>query len=899
MAADGTTPINNALLDAFDWMVAQRSDGGDWFNDDDARCREWFVVLISDGDESCPDGNPKYACDPGQAASKFAAPGIDGIDPVKVYTIGFSESVDAAPALKCIAVDTKGQFIPATNASELEDALYDVFNSLVGNMRSFIPFKVSPPPSSQGGPALVQDFLAVAPFFTPRQDQSIWDSNLFAFRLNTASPGLPATDECEIDFSQILWDANSVLDAQLDDHTVANAVRYVYMGSDASGSWARHDLATIPTDAALRTEFKGLLDRVIVPTDVEAQEVVNFVRYIWMDNDAGATPDPRPWNRDRAGYESSSVEAWSALGDMYHSQPVIVNPPNTSMYFFDYGFGDPAVPGAHDYPGFMTEQSKRRRIALVGANDGMLHAFDAGFWDRDRAGSGETYDEQHDLGTGTELFAWVPQAVMGNLWGMTYGTEQQYMVDGWTATGDVYVDLTPTDGTDDPEWRTIAISTMRRGGRGMVGLDITQPDPTGSSPDYEPAVSDFPGCRIDVAGCNGEYPRLMWEFGDETDVDLNGEPDLGWTWSKPAIARIAVYNSSTPSEPDSQFVAFFGGGWDQTGTDKTGNFFYGVDIETGNVVYKENIFASMPGSPTALDSDIDGFHDRIYFGDSDGGVWRLEFGAPNDSAQTGADVGTMTRIFDFRLDFPDRQRFYYRPVMVPALFTGSSYTWGIAMGTGDRPNLNREDGEIDHFYFLLDDGQSTFKTATDLVAINYDEQNVQPEAGVCEPSTLNPADGSFGWYVSLRPNEKVMFDATVVNGHVLFPTFDPSDVLAAHNVPDQCGTSGGGAGGGDDDSDGVSDDIDQCPGTPEDMEVDDVGCALVSCHASGLGRFYDLWFECGLGEYTETNDIITGSETYTIGGTTYVSFTGSNFSPPVTEEFPNATGHVITNWRQE
>jgi hypothetical protein len=145
-----------------------------------------------------------------------------------------------------------------------------------------------------------------------------------------------------------------------------------------------------------------------------------------------------------------------------------------------------------------------------------------------------------------------------------------------------------------------------------------------------------------------------------------------------------------------------------------------------------------------------------------------------------------------------------------------------------------------------------------------------------------------------------MFDATVVNGHVLFPTFDPSDVLAAHNVPDQCGTSGGGAGGGDDDSDGVSDDIDQCPGTPVGLEVDPLtGCAEISCHASGLGRFYDLWFECGLGEYTETNDIITGSETYTIGGTTYVSFTGSNFNPPVTEEFPNATGHVITNWRQE
>jgi len=580
------------------------------------------------------------------------------------------------------------------------------------------------------------------------------------------------------------------------------------------------------------------------------------------------------------------------------------------MYFFDYGFGDPAVPGAHDYPAFMTQQSKRRRIALVGANDGMLHAFEAGFWDRDRAGSGETYDEAHDLGTGTELFAWVPQAVMPRLWSMTYGLEQQYMVDGPTATGDVYIDLTPTDGTDDPEWRTIAISTMRRGGRGMVTLDITQPDPTGSSPDYEPTVSDFPGCRNGGGSCSGEYPRVMWEFEDTSDADTNCPGglsgvqcapywDLGWTWSKPAIARIAVYNSSAPSQPDSQFVAFFGGGWDQTESDSTGNFFYGVDIETGNVVYKYNTSVSMPGSPTALDSDIDGFHDRIYFGDSDGSVWRLEFPAPNDSTHTGADAGTLTRIFDFRLDFPDRQRFYYRPVMVPALFGGSGYTWGIAMGTGDRPHLSREDTGFDHFYFLLDDGQSTAKGATDLVAVNYDElEGFGDVDGPCTSTALDPANGSYGWYLSLREKEKVMFDATVVNGHVLFPTFDPTDDVAAHNVPNQCGTSGNG-GDDDGDGDGVTDDIDNCPGTPEGFEVDEFGCSEVSCNASGLGRFYDLWFTCGLGEYTETNDIITGSETYTIGGTTYVSFTGSNFSPPVTEEFPNATGHVITNWRQE
>jgi hypothetical protein len=118
MVADGATPINNALLDSFDWMVALRSAGGDWFNEGAAMCREWYVVLISDGDEGCDD-SPTVACDPHQSAAKFAAPGIDGIDPVKVYTIGFSASVDAAPALRCIATATDGIYYSATNASEL------------------------------------------------------------------------------------------------------------------------------------------------------------------------------------------------------------------------------------------------------------------------------------------------------------------------------------------------------------------------------------------------------------------------------------------------------------------------------------------------------------------------------------------------------------------------------------------------------------------------------------------------------------------------------------------------------------------------------------------------------------------------------------------------------------
>ena len=105
MIADGATPINNSLLDAFAWYKDQVTVG-DWANDPLRECREWYVVLITDGAESCA-GPGQFACDPGQAASEVRQSRHDGVDPVKVFTIGFSESVaDAPDQLTCISEDT-------------------------------------------------------------------------------------------------------------------------------------------------------------------------------------------------------------------------------------------------------------------------------------------------------------------------------------------------------------------------------------------------------------------------------------------------------------------------------------------------------------------------------------------------------------------------------------------------------------------------------------------------------------------------------------------------------------------------------------------------------------------------------------------------------------------------
>jgi hypothetical protein len=894
IVADGATPIGASLMDAYDWYISERQPGGRWEIDPLADCRKWYVILITDGADTCATPGT-FACDPSQAADLFANP-EQGIEPVPIFTIGFSEALAAAPPqLTCISDKTDGEYFGARNARELKNALYGVLNQLnTDEARVFTPFKVSPPPSSRGGPASQQDFLVVYPFFQGKRESSLWPGNLYGFMLDESQPTLPVDNDCEVDASQLVveavsgdeWNAAARLSAQLAAFT---PVRPVMMSAfDLSGAgtgWTRHDLTEVTTNATLRLYLQTIMDVPGGVTNLETQEVVNFVRGIWMDNDTGATPDPRTPARP---------DGYPALGDIFHSQPVVVSPPNRSMFYFDYGYGS-----AHDYPSFMETHAKRRRVVVAGANDGLLHFFDGGIWDRDRSGTGETYHEQHDLGNGSELLAFMPHAVARKLYGMTYGETQQYMVDGLIAVSDVFIDH---DGDTNREWRTVAIATMRRGGRGMVGLDITQPDPIGSAPDYEPTVpsDQFPDC-IDgtTSGCDGDYPMVLWEWFDTDDDDgncplgLTGAQcspfwDLGWTWSKPAIARIAVYNSSDPTNPDDEYVAFFGGGWDRQQADYTGNFIYGVKIDDGSEVYKVNVGVSAPGSPTALDSDIDGFHDRIYFGDSDGSVYRIQFPGPEDSGATGGGAGTLTRIFDFRTissggpGFNDRQQFFTRPVTVPALFDGSGYTWAVALGSGDRADLDFYDDvglPVDHFYFLLDVGDTDTRNKNDLVAINYDELDGDFD---CENSALDPANGNYGWYLSLRPNEKVVYDATVINGHVLFPTFDPTpNVFATHNVPDECIPSAGGP-------------------TPTPTPTPNLALGEeIICKAAGIGRAYDLWFECGLGDYSENDDIYTGVEDYTIGGTTYVTFTESKATEGETEEFPNVTGHVVTNWRQD
>ncbi len=210
----------------------------------------------------------------------------------------------------------------------------------------------------------------------------------------------------------------------------------------------------------------------------------------------------------------------SILGDIIHSQPIFVGAPNPSLYV------GKLFSGASSYSAFASTQSSRRSVVYVGANDGMLHGFDAT--------------------TGAETYGFVPSAAIPNL--KEYSDPDyihRYYVDGEITIADVYF---------GNRWRSVLVGTMGRGGRGVYALDVTDPN-------------------------NVEF---LWE---KTGTDVSA---LGNVLGKPIIAQVAdgdwrvfVGNGPNGSGDRAQMIMFDINDGDATVADTgagSDNGMFGVNV---------------------------------------------------------------------------------------------------------------------------------------------------------------------------------------------------------------------------------------------------------------------------------------------------------------------------------
>lgn len=171
----------------------------------------------------------------------------------------------------------------------------------------------------------------------------------------------------------------------------------------------------------------------------------------------------------------------TVLGDIVNSDPFYVGTPDFRYHLL------PNATEADAYVNFRNSASyqSRREMLYVGANDGMLHAFDAD--------------------TGEERFAYVPGLVYNKLADLTETDyEHKYYVDGSPRVGDAYI---------GGQWRTVLLGTLGGGGAGVFALDVTYPDSFSTSNVlWEYADSDLGGMSTQATVVrlnNGDWAALF------------------------------------------------------------------------------------------------------------------------------------------------------------------------------------------------------------------------------------------------------------------------------------------------------------------------------------------------------------------------------------------------------
>ena len=113
---------------------------------------------------------------------------------------------------------------------------------------------------------------------------------------------------------------------------------------------------------------------------------------------------------------SGNYKVWR-LGDPIHSTPTIVGAPKAR---YDLNYGDST------YNAFYQQYRNRRQVVYVGANDGMLHAFNGGYYHKgdDSTTAGVTEhgwytknptDNSSGPNLGSELWSFIPQELLPHL----------------------------------------------------------------------------------------------------------------------------------------------------------------------------------------------------------------------------------------------------------------------------------------------------------------------------------------------------------------------------------------------------------------------------------------------------------------------------------------------------
>lgn len=291
--------------------------------------------------------------------------------------------------------------------------------------------------------------------------------------------------------------------------------------------------------------------------------------------------------------QSVLQRAWK-LAPVHNSTPAIVGPPPKPLWA-DGSAAPSTLVTAHS--SYRTAQVGRQTLALVGAQDGMLHAFDAGQFRNGTDASctasltrgcyaGSTDAQRY--GTGAELWAFIPPSQLSQLKNNYPGRRAYFPasntpaeVDGSVSVDDVFDSVSGT-------FRTIAFASLGRNQPYLTAIDVTNPT----------------------------VPAKAWN-SDWSDIDFSGtelSPSVALT-SLAGGKFAVVMTSGLNAALDDLYLFLID---PLTGTTMTGGK---IKLNTGaNAATTYGV----AGYPSLVDSNQDGLVDRVYLVDTSGRVWKYD-----------------------------------------------------------------------------------------------------------------------------------------------------------------------------------------------------------------------------------------------------------------------------------
>lgn len=403
---------------------------------------------------------------------------------------------------------SRGLLLTATDAASLDSAISEVISSMFKS-GSDTNVAVSTPNIT------ANDKMAVLSSY----NSGSWTGELKAYNLNLTTG--------EVDTTTEIWSAKEALTSRAASSRV---IATSYLNGEG----------TFVKSAFNVTSLSSIINRFALNSS-DGADVINYIR--------------GDRTKEGAGYRKRA----HLLGDIVNSTPLFVT-------------GAAANYSDVDYQRYKTSIKNRTKTIYVGANDGMLHAFDAA--------------------TGAEKWAYVPGLLhtkLKNLANPAYTHE--YTVNGKLASWDVKF----ADGT----WHTILIGGLREGGKGFFALDITNPDITNE----ETLAS-----------------KVLWEYSGSTN-------EMGFSFGNPYIAQLS--NGTWAVMFTSGYNNISGKGHLYVLNAETGALIKDIDIgipDNGSK-YDQVGLAQISGLVSNNDAMTSGKVKWVYGGDLNGNVWRFDISA--------------------------------------------------------------------------------------------------------------------------------------------------------------------------------------------------------------------------------------------------------------------------------